>query len=56
VDGCSDCDMLHSCKTGCLAQRLHGYDGSNLDTLFCMYSDPLCPRGIQPTGCEVCSC
>jgi radical SAM protein with 4Fe4S-binding SPASM domain len=49
VEGCSDCNLLQSCKTGCLAQRLHAYgvDG-DIAELYRPYSDPLCPRGVQP--------
>jgi len=49
VSGCEHCVMLESCRTGCLAQRLHAY-GTDLDTLTCEYSDPLCPRGHTPDG------
>ena len=47
IDGCRNCNMLQSCKTGCLAQRLHTY-GKTLSALTLPWSDPLCPRGSQP--------
>lgn len=49
VEGCRFCDKLYSCQTGCLAQRLHAYSGDGLETLLCDWSDPLCPRGVQPS-------
>jgi radical SAM protein with 4Fe4S-binding SPASM domain len=37
-----DCEHIHSCLTGCPAQRLHAY-GKTLDDLYDEYGDPLCP-------------
>lgn len=42
---CARCDLLHSCITGCPAQRLHAYDGRGMEGLYVPFSDPLCPRG-----------
>ena len=42
---CSSCNMLHSCLTGCPAQRLHAADATDMSSLYLPTSDPLCPRG-----------
>ena len=45
VGQCVTCPYLHSCKSGCLAQRLHAC-GKSLDDLYDYHSDPLCPRRL----------
>jgi len=47
VEGCASCPFVHSCRTGCFAQRIHAYGGA-LWALYSEWSDPLCPRGKQP--------
>ena len=41
---CSTCSKVNSCRTGCLAQRLHASDSIDIADLYLPTSDPLCPR------------
>lgn len=47
VEMCRTCPHFHTCKGGCIAQRLHAY-GKQLSDIYQPWSDPLCPRGITP--------
>lgn len=42
---CGRCSMLHSCRGGCPAQRLHAF-GRRLEDLYWPEADPLCPSRL----------